>query len=378
MCCSKIPLTLTKLLVATLRRSSAFLIPLVTIPSSPKPGVMCSVEPINCVKSARRYPPTEVFTDECGTRGEVVHFQSFSESASKQPVDTTHIVLVPGNPGILGYYRPFLQSVWDRIGEVSERAGVHVHGLGLPGHDFRHLNGSSVFGIATQISYFLSYLRAHAARNKSSDATCNIILMGHSYGSYLALRLFEGLRENEYDDFSFVLLMPCVWHMGRCASLHERILLRNWMNSSSWVLSVCTSLVPPVLRDALIAMAGHDESVVAVTRNLVDGAQHRMLYRNMVALGGEETRTILELKGMPGLSKVTGAQSTKKSRPCLGIYAHNDKWCPEQAKQVIAKELDKDLDAREVPESVTHAFVLNKDETDLVVDEIVSWVGGRL
>lgn len=314
------------------------------------------------------FPPVEVFVSESGVQGEVMRL-SFGTNEASSGTDSrkqdlqTHIVFLPGNPGVIEYYRPLIQSLWQRL-FIQQQQCHHFHALGLPGHDLRQLNEDKRFIISDHSKYCLSYLRSKIFSPPLSGS--KIVFVGHSYGSYLALKIIEELSDEETSNIHLAMLMPCVWEMGRCAGIWTRMILTDVFQISTWTASLLTAMTPPFIRDVFISLVKHDPDMATISRQLVDG-NRRALYSNITSLGRDEVSNIHSPQSLRGIKRL--------SAPSLLVWATNDKWCPPCAKQEILKVFGElQVEVKRADVSITHAFVLNRDETDVVVDMILEWL----
>lgn len=322
----------------------------------------------------RDYPPTEVFTSTEGIRGEVLRLgQVSNRSARAGPASNgdasayhTHVLFLPGNPGVIEYYRPFLRMIFNRFPQ-DVRDRVTVHGLGLPGHDLRALNGTNAYVISDHVSFCRSYLESDDVRPAVKGS--KLVIIGHSYGSHLGLRLIQEIGSAMVQRSSAVLLMPAVHYMGRCAGVLSRFLLqdRGWTTTSAaWGL---TALLPPIFRDALIDLQGHCSGVADVSKAVIDG-RRRGLYLNICSLARDEILSILEPSDLKA-AKAVGKRS-------LFIYADEDKWCPPEAARSIRDAFGENLQTEWAGEGVRHAFVLSTEQTEKIVRIISPWISERV
>lgn len=320
--------------------------------------------------SVTEYPVTEVFMSESGVRGEVLRLgvhPVHNTTPEKADAPThTHVVLLPGNPGLVEYYRPLLRSIFHRLPQdVKDRATVH--GLGLPGHDIRELNGTTEYAIQDHVQYCRSYLQSEEVSPPLEKS--NIIFIGHSYGSYLGLRIIEEFGKSVTERSSLVMLMPALHQMGECAGAIARFLLGDRMSTTTWAAWAVTAFAPPVLQDVVVRALGHDTGVADVTRTMLDG-RRRGLYLNICSLARDEVKNILEPSMLP-LSKIIAGRS-------LLLYADYDRWCTPLGRERIVEAFGSELQTEWAGEGVRHAFVLCKVETEKVVRTVAPWISEKV
>ena len=132
------------------------------------------------------------------------------------------IYFIPGNPGIIDYYRPFLSKLHTLLPEF------HICGHSLKGFQFAQ-NGkkskipSHPYGLDQQIKaqekLLYDHIRSQSAHTGNSP---KVILMGHSVGCYMLLDLIQNHRhkiedefEEDFDLIGGILLFPTITHIAQ-------------------------------------------------------------------------------------------------------------------------------------------------------------------
>ncbi|KAI9651519.1 MAG: hypothetical protein M1831_000793 [Alyxoria varia] len=224
---------------------------------------------------------------------------------SERPPDH-HVVFIPGNPGLVSYYHPFLRYLHARLNSASFQRGtapmhtprdhdesaqeditprrnsltpeseseskrrrIAVYGTSLCGFSVFPASGEEaqkLYDLADQISFIDQRLREYASRFRSSisqssltpsnnpisnDSPISITLLGHSIGAFFVLKLLErqyldtspGVRP--YDIRAAVLLTPTIENIAHSANG----LKATWaLDPSTWnVLSPTVGLGAKVL-----------------------------------------------------------------------------------------------------------------------------------
>ncbi|CAK7202040.1 hypothetical protein SEUCBS139899_004758 [Sporothrix eucalyptigena] len=135
-------------------------------------------------------------------------------SPAKVPLpttDTKHALLffVPGNPGFIDYYEPFLSTLRSLLDEVENKTRVyhgkdirfHILGRNLlgfeDGDDGGGAYGPGPYDLDTQIRGVMDAVAAaridlgKAGGARHGEPFDEVVLMGHSVGSYIALDVFR-------------------------------------------------------------------------------------------------------------------------------------------------------------------------------------------
>ena len=137
------------------------------------------------------------------------------------------VFFVPGNPGIIEYYRTFLTHLYGLLSYQSPEAheavhsdiNLHVYGRNLAGYgtcDCRNnfdededLRKRLPLGLQGQVEYVeealhdrvrkigekKDYVRSGDAGGPSPSKSCQVILIGHSLGTYINLELLRRRRD---------------------------------------------------------------------------------------------------------------------------------------------------------------------------------------
>ncbi|EFA80394.1 hypothetical protein PPL_07228 [Heterostelium album PN500] len=99
------------------------------------------------------------------------------------------VIIVPGNPGLIEFYIEFMKSLYDGLGAKYDIIGCHCGRI------------EDQFSVEEQIvhkSLCLEYLLQ--TRYQSNSNNIKFVLIGHSVGSYISLKMLNRYSEK----FSFV------------------------------------------------------------------------------------------------------------------------------------------------------------------------------
>ena len=172
-----------------------------------------------------------------------------------------HIVYVPGNPGIPGYYG----STCVKLGlQLNATAAI----IGLRGHSIAPLLGpTTTFDLETQCVHIAQFLQSEAeslrtASGARGKAAPRLIVVGHSIGAYIALQGAMKCASSPRDEVACAVgLMPYLDNTG----IEENYALRSKVRlAASWVAPIITlfvgviaqllgTLLPAAARRALLS-----------------------------------------------------------------------------------------------------------------------------
>ncbi|XP_063694888.1 lipid droplet-associated hydrolase-like [Bolinopsis microptera] len=143
------------------------------------------------------------------------------------------LLIIPGNPGQAGYYQEYMDLVILHSDEQF-RACVVSHVGHSPASD-------NIFNVRDQIESKLQFITA-----KLEPGT-KIHLIGHSFGAYIALKLFEkGIKLEKS-----ILLFPTFDNMGQMPKAANLRMLLRWQSQITAVAWL-TELLPGQLKNKMI------------------------------------------------------------------------------------------------------------------------------
>lgn len=155
-------------------------------------------------------------------------YEPFEDSIDGKTQDYL-IYLMPGNPGLIQYYEPFLSKLHALLSSSSttESSRFHICGHSLTGFEVAQ-NGKKFrpprvpLGLEEQIEVqeklLYDHIKSHRDRTGNSP---KVILMGHSVGCYILLELIQQHRkkiedegEEDFDLIGGILLFPTITHIA--------------------------------------------------------------------------------------------------------------------------------------------------------------------
>jgi hypothetical protein len=279
----------------------------------------------------------------------------------------THVVFLPGNPGVIECYRRWLCELVERL-PLDVRSATSVHGVGYPGHDVRELNGPTVFGITDHVSYVRDYLSS--AQLSPPLSASRVVFLGHSFGSFLALRILnadKALAARAH----IVMLMPAVHRMSDCRPPLVRLITHR---AASNVLVPTVNTLARLLPRAAVRAAFRAAGVVeggsnAALSRMFDG-RRGALFENCLSLAREEMEQIQHPADEPACAMV-GA-----SRAYL-YWTEDDAWCKADSVDAIRTAFgDLVVEHAGPDEGVTHAFSTDVPQLEAVARCVAYWITG--
>jgi pimeloyl-ACP methyl ester carboxylesterase len=134
------------------------------------------------------------------------------------------IYMLPGNPCIMTYYKPFLSTLFTSINAAltPRHTCAHVGGYTPPGFRMSpgHISGVKLpASLQDQIGYAERLIDAAIKQHIKSASRPKLILVAHSIGTYMALEILRRYKDGHsplahIDIIGAVLLCPTIVEMA--------------------------------------------------------------------------------------------------------------------------------------------------------------------
>ncbi|OZC07994.1 hypothetical protein X798_04990 [Onchocerca flexuosa] len=280
------------------------------------------------------------------------------------------ILMVPGNPGNEQFYADFGQIVLtkiSRIMQVSEENSLfcavsHLNHVPMP----REYSGMSIYNcadrisLADQIQYKFNFCLQYLPK------TAKLILIGHSIGSYLMLRMLPDLLEHEFNVIRCIALFPTIEHMAESPN-GERLLpwlkkFCKWDGVVKVVFSWLTYL-PDSVKERICTFLIRKRNECfspCILQSVVEIVDINVI-RNIIFMAMDELLTVSNLDETLLLY----------NDRCRFLYGTVDQWCPLRYALEMQERLGKNIVIID-DKKCEHAFVLNHGE--VVAHEVAKWI----
>ncbi|KAM2104687.1 hypothetical protein ACFX1R_015261 [Malus domestica] len=115
---------------------------------------------------------------------------SFTTEVLEIPADnpTLHVLVIPGNPGIVSFYKDFVESLYELLGGAAS-----VTAVGHISHTKKNWEHGRLFSLQEQIDHKMDFIKQELQNNEVP-----ILLVGHSIGSYISLEMFKRSPEKSF------------------------------------------------------------------------------------------------------------------------------------------------------------------------------------
>ena len=143
------------------------------------------------------------------------------------------IFSIPGNPGLISYYEPFLATLQTLLSSASSLHSARFYTCGHSLSGFSTSNerldrSTQLVGLAGQIKHVDDLLYREVKRlRKTTGRSPKVILMGHSVGAYILLEIVRNHRERiqsvhspeeDFDLIGGILLFPTITDIAQSPS----------------------------------------------------------------------------------------------------------------------------------------------------------------
>ncbi|KAM3595268.1 uncharacterized protein V6R79_020840 [Siganus canaliculatus] len=239
--------------------------------------------------SDRRDEPQTDFSYCCGAITEALKFGA----CQLHPGHKVLFLIIPGNPGVVGFYKSFMQTIHSTVGYRHPVWAVSHAGHCVPPNSMDMVEDSSivenddVFGLNGQIEHKLAFLRKHVPKETS------LVLVGHSIGCYIILEMMK--RNPELKVLKAVMLFPTIERMAQTPQGKVMTPVLCQMRYLAYLPLFFLSLLPESLKASLIklvfgAIRSLDHTVLQPTVDLLSGD----CAANAMYMGGQEMKKVLE------------------------------------------------------------------------------------
>ncbi|KAG8053880.1 hypothetical protein GUJ93_ZPchr0001g29956 [Zizania palustris] len=107
----------------------------------------------------------------------------FIEIRAKEP--SLHVLLIPGNPGIVAFYKDFVEELYENLGGQAS-----ITAIGHISHSQKDAEHGRLFSLHEQIDHKVDFIEQEFQHSEQS-----LVLVGHSIGAYICLEIFKILQK---------------------------------------------------------------------------------------------------------------------------------------------------------------------------------------
>ncbi|XP_060089452.1 lipid droplet-associated hydrolase [Heteronotia binoei] len=301
------------------------------------------------------------FTSICGAPTQVLKCGPWKNLFENGTVPRLLFLVIPGNPGLAGYYRTFIQALYCDLSQQYPVWVVSHAGHCKVPHDLEVVEDTDVkelddvFGLCGQIEHKLNFLR------KNVPQDMKLVLIGHSIGCYIVLEMMKQAPELEV--LRCMMLFPTIERMAQ--SPQGRIMtpflcqFRYLVYMPIYLMTLLPEKIKrSVVRFVLRGLKFRDEPSVMASLDLTE----MDCVANVMYLASQEMRTVV---------KRDSSTIRQHLNKLTFYYGATDLWCPVQYYEEMKTEFP-DGDIRLCEKGIRHAFVLEASKD--VAAMLTEWV----
>ncbi|MED6192177.1 hypothetical protein PIB30_007709 [Stylosanthes scabra] len=249
---------------------------------------------------------------------------------------TLHVLLVPGNPGVILFYKDFVEFLYEHLeGTASITAIGHIS------HTRKNWEHGRLFSLEEQINHKVDFIR-----EELQNAEIPIVLVGHSIGSYIAIEIFKRFPEKvKYciGLYPFLTMNPESKTQLVIGKISESRILSTAL---CYLIASLGFLPVPILRFIIRNSMAKSWSADAVDATCSHLSQYHVM-RNVFYMAMTEFRKFAEVLDWAFIRE-------RKSQISF-LFGDDDHWGPLQVLEEISKQVPGIAVAVE-REKHTHGF----------------------
>ncbi|XP_013912563.1 PREDICTED: lipid droplet-associated hydrolase [Thamnophis sirtalis] len=266
-----------------------------------------------------------------------------------------------GNPGLAGFYRIFIESLYFSLNQQYPVWAVSHGGHCKSPPEIKRKEETvshdtdDVFGLQGQVEHKLKFLRKYVPKD------VKLVLIGHSIGSYIALKIMKQSPEPEI--LRSILLFPTIERMAQTPNGKLLTPLFCWLRYILYIPIFLFTLLPERVKSffahfALFRQKRIHETLVMTSVDMLNMG----CIANIMYLASQEMRSVVERDNS------TIKQHLNK---LIFYYGATDRWCPLQYYEEMKMEFP-DGNIRMCEKGICHSFVL--DSSKEMAEMVTGWI----
>ncbi|KAK7573811.1 hypothetical protein V9T40_011002 [Parthenolecanium corni] len=267
------------------------------------------------------------------------------------------ILLIPGNPGLVDFYREFLK-------ELHEKLQIPVWAVSHLGHEMppksKNMHYTHKYNLQDQIDHKITIIRKYVPQN------CKLFVIAHSMGAKITQEMLKEPDIEQRIATSF-MLFPTVERIGDTPNARFVRPMIQYMGFPLVFLSLIFTCLPRVLR-AFMLSSVFSTAYGAAPNHVVEAGLKLVqptILGNVFHLFKTELNQIKELDV---------ATLNKHKKKLKFYYGTNDGWSPLIFYENLIKNIP-DMDAVVCQNGMSHAFSIRS--APVMAGLISQWIEER-
>ncbi|CAK7341975.1 unnamed protein product [Dovyalis caffra] len=272
------------------------------------------------------------------------HTTELLEIQSDKP--TFHVLFIPGNPGVVSYYKDFLESLYELLGGSASK-----------------WERGKLFSLQEQIDHKVDFIKQELQNNELP-----VVLVGHSIGSYISLEVLRrSLEKVSYviGLYPFLMLNPLSKQQSNIENLAESSILSALLSFGIACLGLLPQCALKLILSKSIGSSMSDTAIDATCSHLL---QYHTI-RNVLYMALTEFRKLSETPDW--------AFMRENQEKVAFLFGVDDHWGPLQMFEEISKQVPGIALSIE-REGHTHSFSCTEAGSVWVAQHVASLIEKQL
>lgn len=269
-----------------------------------------------------------------------------------------HVLFIPGNPGIVTYYKDFVESLYDQLG-----GSASVTAVGHISHSKKDWENGRFFSLQEQIDHKVEFMRQEMQNSRTP-----LLLVGHSIGSYISMEILRKCPEKVtycIGLYPFLTLNPGSMKQSMIKNISASSII---CAAVSLIVASLGSLPSRFSRFIVANSLGKSWSPLAIKATCTHLLQYHTM-RNVLFMA------MTEFKQLPEVPDWAFLRANREKIAFL--FGLDDHWGPLHVLEEISKTIPEITLAIE-REGHTHSFSCTEAGSVWVAEHIVSLIKARI
>ncbi|XP_021892478.1 lipid droplet-associated hydrolase isoform X2 [Carica papaya] len=271
---------------------------------------------------------------------------------------TFHVLFIPGNPGVITFYKEFVESLYELLG-----GNASVTAIGHISHTKKDWERGKLFSLEEQIDHKMDFVK-----QELQNREVPIVLVGHSIGSYISLEMLRRSTEK----------------VIYCIGVYPFLAVNQYSRTQSHIRKIAASPILSVIICLLVALLGLlpvwasrlivSKSVgISWSATAVDATcTHLRQYHTM------RNVLFMAMTEFKELSKTPNWTFMRENQHKISfLYGIDDHWGPMYMFNEISKQAPK-ISLSVEGEGHTHAFCCTEAGSLWVAHHVTSLIEKKI
>ncbi|XVF07571.1 hypothetical protein REPUB_Repub06bG0150900 [Reevesia pubescens] len=228
-----------------------------------------------------------------------------------------HVVFVPGNPGIITFYKEFVESLYELLG-----GSASVSAVGSAGQTEKNWDHGKLYSLQEQIDHKIEFI-------KEQNIEVPLVLVGHSIGSYISLEMLRRLPKKAVYCIGLYPFLALNLQSKKQSTIVKIAMSRVLSTALSFLVASLGLLPRQVLRLIFKLSFGKSWSNTALESACSHLSQYHIM-RNVLFMAKTEFRK---------LSETPDWEFMRENQDKITfLYGIDDHWGPVQMFEEISKQ----------------------------------------